>query len=43
MWEEEKNQLQEKRSEACIGLKDGDQLVGVLLLSERKRKEEAGQ
>lgn len=38
MWEEEKNQLQEKKVEACIGLKDGDQLVGVLLLGEKKGK-----
>lgn len=36
MWESEKNQLKDRRIKACVGLKDGEQLVGVLLLGEKK-------
>lgn len=36
MWESEKKQLKDRKIEACIGLKDGEDLVGVLLLGEKK-------
>ena len=36
MWEAEKKQLRDQKIEACIGLKDDEDLVGVLLLGEKK-------
>ena len=36
MWETEKKQLRDRKIEACIGLKDDEELVGVLLLGEKK-------
>ena len=33
MWEEEKRNLQNLRIEACIGLRDEQNIVGILLLS----------
>lgn len=36
MWETEKRQLSEMKIEACVGLKDDEQLVGVIMLSEKK-------
>ena len=38
MWEEEKRQLSDRKIEACVGLKDDDQLVGILMLAEKKGK-----
>lgn len=38
MWEQEKRQLADMRIEACIGLKVDEQLVGILLLAEKRGK-----
>lgn len=36
MWEAEKKQLRDQKIEACIGLKDDEDLVGVLLWEKRR-------
>ena len=38
MWEKEKRQLSDMKVEACIGLRDDEQLVGILMLAEKKGK-----
>ncbi|MBQ7840443.1 MAG: diguanylate cyclase, partial [Lachnospiraceae bacterium] len=42
MWESEKRLLNDLKIEACVGLKDDDQLVGVLMLAEKKGKRRLG-
>lgn len=38
MWEQEKRQLADMKIEACIGLRNDEQLVGILMLAEKKGK-----
>lgn len=38
MWEQEKRQLADMRIEACIGLRNDEQLIGILMLAEKKGK-----
>lgn len=38
MWEQEKRQLADMRVEACIGLRNDEQLIGILMLAEKKGK-----
>lgn len=38
MWEEEKRQLEQMRVECFLPLKDNDDLVGIVMLSEKDRK-----
>lgn len=42
MWEEEKKLLSDLKIEVCVGLKDDDQLVGVLMLAEKSGKKHLG-
>ena len=38
MWEKEKRQLADMKIDACIGLRNDDQLVGILMLAEKRGK-----
>ena len=38
MWEEEKHQLDKHHTRYCVGLKDGDNLVGVVLITDSSAK-----
>lgn len=42
MWEEEKFQLEKMGVQCCVGLKDGEQLIGIILLSDRNAKKNLG-
>ena len=38
MWEEEKHQLDKNHTRYCAGLKDGDNLAGVILITSSSSK-----
>lgn len=42
MWESEKNQLEKMGVQCCVGLKDGNQLAGIILLAGRGMKNHIG-
>lgn len=42
MWEEEKHQLRKLNIQCCIGLRDKNHLIGVIMLSNNPKKKEIG-